>query len=141
MRIPNFIIVIVFIVCISSCDKSVDPNGDLEKLNCDSLKIGIINMDSRIVKSEVNKLVTDLKPKVTANDRFGHKENLSILISRLNTQCISINAELICYDCIETNPPQSEILVATDSVGSPIKRVIDIFTPTDSNLSCVRIHE
>ena len=141
MRITNFIIILVFIVCVSSCDKAVDPDGDLEKINCDSLKTGIINMDSRIVKSEVNKLVTDLKPTVTASDRFGHKENLSILISRLNTQCISIDAELICYACIESNPPQSEILVVTDSVGFPIKRVIDIFTPADSNLSCVRIHE
>ena len=86
------------------------------------------------------KLVTDLKPKVTANDRFGHKENLSILINRLNTQCTSINAELICYACIYTNPPQSEILVSTDSIGVTIKRIMDISTPEDAVLSCVRIH-
>ena len=134
-------LILSVIICILSCDKVIDPDSDLEKIDCDSLKIGIINMDSRIVKSEINKLVTDLKPKVTASDKFGHKENLSILISRLNTQCISIKAELICYACIETNPPQSEILVATDSIGVLIQRVIDILTPSDSNLYCLRIHE
>lgn len=140
MGFTNFIIILVFIICVSSCDIAVDPDGDLEKINCDSLKTGIINIDSRIVKTEVNKLVTDLKPNVTSNDRYGHKENVSVLMSRLKAQC-GIEAELICYACIETNPPQSEILVVTDSVGFPIKRVIDMWTSADSILSCVRIHE
>ena len=140
MGFTNFIIILVFIICVSSCDKAVDPDGDLEKINCDSLKTGIINIDSRIVKSEVNKLTIDLKPNVTSNDRFGHKENVSVLISRLKSQC-GIEAELICYACIETNPPQSEVLVNTDSSGIQIRRVIDFWTSADSNLSCVRIHE
>jgi len=140
MSIINLATTLFIIFCVSSCDKTVDPDGNFEKVNCDSLNAGIINTDSRIVKSEVNKLVTDLKPKVTANDRFGHKENLSILINRLNMQCTSITAELICYACIYTNPPQSEILVSTDSIGVTIKRIIDISTPEDAILSCVRIH-
>ena len=141
IRIINFIFILIFVFCISSCDKAVNNPDDLENIDCDNLKVGIINIDSRIVKSEINKLVTDLKPIKTTSDNIGHKENIKLLINRLNTQCNNINAELICYACIETNPPQSEILVTTDSVGIPINRVIDILTPADSNLNCVRIHE
>ncbi len=97
-------------------------------------------MDSDIVKSEINKLLTDLEPVKTDSDRIGHKQNLNLLIEQLNTQCDNITTELICYACIETNPPQSEILVATDSVGTEIHRVVDILTPDDDILYCLRIH-
>jgi len=140
MRIANFIVILFFITCVSSCDIAVDPDGDLKKINCDSLKTGIVNMDSRIVKYEVNKLVADLKTKRTSDDFIGQKENLAQLINRLVASCDDMNVGLICYACIETNPSQSEILIKTDSVGTPIKSVMDISTPTDSNLKCLGIH-
>ncbi len=97
-------------------------------------------MDSDIVKSEINKLVNDLEPEKTDSDHIGHKQNLDLLIKRLNTQCDNMTAEFICYACIETNPPQSEILVTTDSVGTAVKRVVDILTPDDDILYCVSVH-
>lgn len=139
IRIANFLIVLFLSVCIPSCDKIVDSTDD--NLDCDNLKMGIMNMDSEIVKLEINKLVAGLKPNKTVSDNIGQKENIELLINRLNTQCNDINSELICYACIKTNPPQSEILVRTDSVGIAINRVIDIFTPSDANLVCRGIHE
>lgn len=141
MNIKNYSLILFFVASISSCDKAVnDSNNDWEKIDCDNLKTGIINMDSDIVKSEINKLLTDLEPVKTDSDRIGHKQNLNLLIEQLNTQCDNITTELICYACIETNPPQSEILVATDSVGTVIHRVVDILTPDDDILYCLRIH-
>jgi len=139
VRIINILFVLFLCTSFSSCNNIVDPVD--YKLDCDKLKTGIININSEIVKLEVNKLVTDLEPNKTSSDNIGQKENINILINRLNSQCNDINAELKCYACIETNPPQSEILVTIDSVGTQIKRVIDIFTPSDSNLSCSGIHE
>lgn len=142
MNIRDCAFILLFVACISSCDKPVeDTDNDWENLDCGNLKTGIIDMDSEIVKSEVNKLVTDLEPVRTDSDPIGHKENLDLLIERLNTQCDNITAELICYACIETNPPQSEILVTTDSLGTGIDRVVDILTPDDDTLYCLRIHE
>jgi hypothetical protein len=63
------------------------------------------------------------------------------LVNRINSKCENISAELICYACIETYPPQSEILLTTDSVGASINRTIDILTPSKDKLSFVRIHK
>jgi hypothetical protein len=135
--ILNYIFIVLFSFCISHCDKSVNSDDKLENIDCDNLRTGIINMDAEDVKYEINKLMIDLEPNVTVNDEFGHRENISLLISRLNNQCININADLICYACIKTYPPQSEIFITADS----IKRIIDIITPANTNLSFVSIHE
>ena len=129
-------------ILVQSCDKVID-SADKEwgTLNCNNLKIGILNMDSDIVKFEINKLVKDLNPKVTTSDKFGQRENIDLLIERLNKQCNDIKTELICYACIYTYPPQSEILVTVDSARTSVKRVIDIMTPSNVNLSCVRVHQ
>jgi len=109
----------IFILCaniyVISCNIVVyDSNNDWEKVDCDNLKTGVINMDSGIVKSEINKFITELKPVVTNSDPFGHRRNLDILIERLNAHCDNMSAEIICYACIYTIPPQSEMLVTTD---------------------------
>jgi len=141
MNLRNYFFILFFTACISSCDKTVDgSDNNWKNLDCDNLKIGIINIDSDIVRSEINKLVTDLEPVKTDSDYIGHKQNLDLLIERLNTQCDNMTAELICYACIYTNPAQSEISVTTDSVGTVIDRVVDISTPDDDILYCVRIH-
>lgn len=142
MRIRNLEFILIFILCISSCRKILDnPVEVLATINCENLQVGIINMDSRIVKSEINKIATHLEPLKTESDGIGHRENIKALVDHLNSQCSNIKAELLCYACIKTLPPQSEILLTTDSAGVAIKRVIDILTPADSSLSCLRIHE
>ena len=136
-----FILFIVLCFFILSCQKDTDMlSVTWYNMDCDNLRMGIINRDNDIVKFEINKLTIDLHPKVTDNDRFGHAENLDLLINRLNIHCDNISSELICYACIETNPPQSEILVTTDSAGTMVNRVIDISTPDDDILSHVRMH-
>jgi len=133
----KFILILFIILFSSYCDESVNTN--LSVIDCENLKEGIINLNSDIVKSEIDKIAMDLKPN-KSNVDSAQIDNINILINRLNAQCKNINAELLCYSCIKTLPPQSEILVTTDSLGAEIKRVIDILTPSDSNLSCVSVH-
>ena len=141
MNIRNCVFILFFVAFISSCDKAVEDTGiEWKNIDCDNLKTGIVNTDSDIVKAEINKLVTDLEPVKTDSDPLGHKDNLALLIEQLNIQCDNITAELICYACIETFPLQSEILVTTDSLGTDINRIIDIFTPDDDALSMRIIH-
>ena len=134
-----FVFLVLLTVLTLSCDKMI--NHEIETIDCSNLQTGIIDMNSRIVCLEVNKLVNDLEPQISGSDPFGHKENLDELIERINVQCGEVTAELICYACIETNPPQSEILVTTDSSGTLIYRTLDISTPHDDILSCVRVHK
>ena len=141
-NLRNFIFILFLTVFFSSCDNAVEDTGiEWENIDCDNLKTGIVNTDSDIVKAEINKLVTDLVPTKTDSDFFGHKENLALLIEQLNIQCDNITAILLCYACIETNPPQSEILVTTDSLGTDISRIIDIITPDDDAVSMRIIHK
>ena len=134
-----YVLLIFFTVLTLSCDDLI--NHEIETIDCSNLQTGIIDMNSQIVCLEVNKLVKDLEPQISGSDRFGHKQNLDKLIERINTQCGEVTAELICYACIETNPPQSEILVTTDSSGTLIYRTLDINTPDDDILSCMRVHK
>jgi hypothetical protein len=138
-RLIILIYTIFLFILTFACNKIVEPTNN--NLNCNNLKNGIINMNSETVRFEVDKLLNDLKPNITETDKIGQNENINILINRLNNNCKNITSELICYACIKTYPPQSEILVTTDSSGIKIKRIIDISTPSDSNLYLQGIHE
>ena len=130
-----FFILIIFNGC-----STPNENDILLELHCHNLQEGIINTDSEIVGEEINKILSDLDPKNKPDDTIGHKENFEILISRINSKCENINAELLCYACIKTLPPQTEIILATDSSGVLIFRTIDISTPENGVLRFIRIH-
>jgi hypothetical protein len=136
LRLKILWMVIIIIASVPmSCEKT---NNSI--INCTNLKNAILNQDESAIKSEVSILTLDLKPNPTIDDEWGHLENLELLIDRLN-QCNEINAELFCYCCIYTYPPQSEILVKTNSNGQQIQKIFDILTPKDSILVYLRMHD
>ena len=134
------ILIIVIFICshLSSCKKILDSN--YYQVDSENLQRGIITYNSEIVCTEITKLLLDLKAKPSTEDKFGHAENLNRLIDRINNNCDNVAAELLCYACIETLPPQSELKLSTDSSGVEIARVLDISTSEVDILSCVRIH-
>ena len=85
-------------------------------------------------------MTIDLFPEATNNDAIGQSENMNLLIQRLNSQCATMEATLLCYACIKTLPAQSEIRVLLDSLEFTVERVLDISTPDDEILNFVRIH-
>lgn len=140
-HIKKYTLYPILLICILSCQKVYDILvTDFNNLDCENLKTGIINRDIDIVKSEIHKITVLLKPRVSESDQFGHKENLNILIEQLNIQCDSLSAELGCYACLYSLPPQSIIKISTDSSGTEIDRIIYIRTPEDDILSCSSIY-
>jgi NCAIR mutase (PurE)-related protein len=131
-----FILVIIILFSIS-CEQK--DNSSDTALNCENLKNGIINTDNSIVKSEISKLTTDLSPKTSADDQWGHAANFNTLITRIN-ECEQVTAVSVCYACIKTLPPISEILVKTDSAGVQVQRYLDFKTSDQSNLEIIAIH-
>ena len=119
---------LLFILCglinLLSCDKS----NEVKNIDCSILTEALLNIDDEKFKSEINKLMIDLKPIAQENDIMGHKENFKKLITRLNSQCGNIEINLICYSCIKTEPPQSEIDITIDSSGVEVSRIIHIWT-------------
>ncbi len=136
MKIIKYVL-ILFSVFSISCNNSTEPNY----FNSQNFSIGIINFNKELVATEVNKLLADLNPKTTSYDPTGNRENISTLVNRINSKCENISAELFCFACIETYPPQSEILLTADSIGVSVNRTIDILTPSKEKLSFVGIHK
>ena len=127
--------VILTILVTMSCEKT--NNFDI---NCKRLKKGILNQDESAIKSEISILTQDLSPNLTTDDEWGHIKNFELLIDRLN-QCGEINAELFCYCCIKTYPPQSEILIKINSNGQQIQKIFDILTSKDRILVYLGMHD
>ena len=99
-------------------------------IDCSRLNGGVINLNSIVVKPVIDELTGDLNAK----DGIGQKANLDILASRLNSHCSNLNATVICYACLYSNPPQSIIRVKADSAGVSVTRTILIMTPSDGTL-------
>ena len=134
----NIVMLLIFsaLLILTSCEE----DDKFENINCEVLTEALVNSNNENVKAEIDKLTVDLKPHVSDNDNFGHSQNLNTLIDRLNSQCKNIEASLICYACIYTLPPQSEIEVVVDSLGIEVVRIIDILTPDDEILSFHGMH-
>jgi NCAIR mutase (PurE)-related protein len=137
MKSYKILYLTIIILFSFSCEQK--DNSSETDLNCENVKGGIINTDNAIIKTEISKLTTDLNPKPTANDEWGHSANFTTLITRLNA-CNQITAVSVCYACIKTLPPISEILVKTDSAGVQVQRYLDLKTSAESNLEIIAIH-
>jgi len=123
---------------ISVCDDSV--RNEVIEVNCGNLKTGLIIKEQEKIGIEMDKLTENLPPDPTKNDPIGHSENLTIITQSIHS-CDELEAEIFCYACVETNPPQSEIMIQMDSAGVKIKRIIDISTPSDKILKFSGIHQ
>lgn len=134
-----FVIVFNFIL-ISCADSDNDDDEIIESPFCDSLVFAIKSLDVNHVRPILNNLVMDLEPVPSDSDAWGHKDNLDTLVNRLDNLCDNMTFSLMCYACIYTNPPQSEIVMQTDSANISIIRILDILTPSNDTLSLVNIH-
>ena len=140
MRSNKFKSKIVFFTLpffISVCDDSV--RNEVIEVNCGNLKTGLIIKDQEKIGIEMDKLTENLPPDPTKNDPIGHSENLTIITQSLHS-CDGLEAEISCYACVETYPPQSEITIQMNSSGTKIERIIDISTPSDKILKFSGIH-
>ncbi len=129
------LILLVGLIGILSCeDDKREPS-----LSCANLKSGLINNNQQMVGNEIDKLCVDLEAKVTETDEWGHKENMNTLVDRLNQDC-NVEAILLHYATIKTNPPQSEISISVTSNSNTITRVIDILNDEKSILKFSGMH-
>ena|SRR5258706_3453309 len=89
--------------------------------------------------NEVNTAITLFIVKLPSNNYS--RENLNALAAYLSGQC-SISAQVLCFDCIQTLPPQSEIRLSFTSPGTQTSRTIDIsHAPGDTKIKMLNMHE
>lgn len=126
---------------LSSCDNSVESKPSAwDKVNFENVKNGLINYQEDTVRFELNKVFSEMKPVINADDEFGHSYNFNLFIAEFKVRTTSMNMELLCYACIKTFPPQSELSVKINFGGGTLMRIIDVSTPEDSSLSMIGMH-
>jgi hypothetical protein len=134
--------VVLILLCSNSCKKE---NSHDFGLDCDKLRLGIYlaNRDSdaidSLLKVEMDKVTKDLTPKPTVADLNGQLANLYTLFTRLQT-CQDISYYITCYSCIQTAPPQTEVMVLIDSAGYQVRRTFDFYTWERDNLAFAGAH-
>ncbi len=128
------LLVVVSVILFSSC--AVDEEINFTSSLCEA----IATNDDRSLRTIIDDICDEYKPNVTVNDPGGHQINLQKVIEDINNTFDCAEASLVCYACIETYPPISEIRIETtvDSVYYFV--VLDILTPENSEMSFQDMH-
>ncbi len=110
------------------------------EMDCEQFKQGILAGSEDRVKAEIEKLCQDLLPAVTVSDEWGHRNNFIKLAQRISQQC-RVEANVDCYACIKTLPPQTEIVVSFMNNGVLVKKILDITTSSTNKLAFLKMHD
>jgi len=125
MFTSRFIIPITAIIFLSLCCRK----ANLTDKECRNFKEGIEAND----KDRVVKAVDHLLKKYS-------EENLNKFASSLSSEC-NINATVLCFGCIDTNPEQSEIAVIFTESSVVVRRILDVSYDNKNKMSIVAIHD
>lgn len=127
----TFLLIALFLLAVSCYKEYTSPDT-----NSPDFINALVNSNNEGIKAEMDRVLAGLKQAPSPSDNIGQMANIDIAVKRLNSY-IGISAEFVCYACIKTNPPQSEIkVVITDR---QITRILDI--STSEILSYVSVHE
>jgi hypothetical protein len=122
----SFLSLLLFACLIIACKKSSDTP------RCEELREKMTNNDKEGVRTIITRYINGLpSQKYTA-------QNLDNLVKAINRQC-GIRGEVRCFDCIETLPTQSEIVLRFSSPS--IEKVIDISYTSVNTMIFVNMHE
>jgi len=124
------VLLLISLLTYSCEDEPADPTSD-----CDRLIVGLANFDENDVEDEINFITEDFFPASSSVDTIGHEANLTAFTRRLRSTCANIEASVIGYATIQTNPPRSEVLLEVFTVDSTFERTLEINTPSDNVLS------
>jgi hypothetical protein len=130
----KFLLLLPLVILAFGCEKDASER-------CEGLRTAVKNDDIEGVKEIVNRLTADLTAQsATATDPDGHHNTYLTLIDRLNDEC-DINATGVCYACIDTYPPQSEIKLTILLGTHSVTRIIDLWPNQQGKFVCIGMHE
>ena len=102
---------------------------------CASLTAALIAMDETAVRNDIDGWLAAYE----ASNANGHEDNIAAWVQALRDEC-GFDATLTCISCIETLPPQSEVLIRLDSSGVTVDRTLDIFMPDTGSMTFRALH-
>lgn len=89
----------------------------VNSFDCSNLRTGIKSGKIDLVKNEINKICAGLSEPTV-------KEKLQKLAEIISSKC-NMSASVLCTECIETLPPQSEIKISFTIAGTQYSKAID----------------
>ena len=133
MRLHYKLIIMITLFGLIGCEKQ-------EINNPEDICEYIYNENNSLIQEEIARLTLDLLPKPSDDDKWGQSENLDILVERLNKyNCIV--ATKVCYACIYTLPPQSEVKLAVTYNREIITKIMDLLTDDEEPMKYLRLHD
>jgi hypothetical protein len=130
MRNKNILfIAMAGLLMLAACKKEKIGQAD-----CQRLQNGITTANKEEVKSVINKFISSL-PSQTYSE-----QNVNKLVSAIGQQC-GTGATVICFDCIETLPSQSEIRISYFGTGGPVEMTIDISYTVSNKMVFHNMHD
>lgn len=119
-------VLVLSVVLMTACKKHSSES-------CEKLKTAIATNNTQDVKGMIGQFIN----RLPSNDYTA--QNLNNLAASLS-QC-DISATVLCFDCIDTYPGQSEIRLSFTSSGSVIDKTIDVsHSPSDNKMKVVNMH-
>jgi len=114
---------------LAACKKEKIVTAD-----CQQLQNGITTDNIEEVKTIINKFISNLSSQTYT------EQNLNNLVNAIGQQC-SATATLLCFDCIQTLPSQTEIRISYPGTGGPVEKTIDITYNTSNKMIFNNLHD
>ena len=114
----KYLLVTFSLLAVLSCKKS---GAVMNSIDCDALIQAIASKNVMMVQQELGDLL---------NQAYSNA-NLEVLAADISSNC-DITATLECFDCIKTNPAQSE-MSASFVVGDPVRQFVLDLAPSATN--------
>jgi hypothetical protein len=116
-------LIIGFIAGVTACKK------ELNNSDCDGLRDGLLKNDVKLVTKNIGSLLSSYS-----------EGNLDLLANEITDRC-NIPATVDCFNCIETNPPQTEIIFSLVQQGGTVQKRLDISYTSNNKMVLLNVHD
>lgn len=110
---------------LASCKKQALDNS----CSCNDLKEGLLTNDTKRVAESLESILTSYS-----------ETNLQQLAVTITDRC-NIPAMMDCFNCIKTNPPQTEIVFSMVQAPGTIQKRMDISHTPDNKMEILNVHD
>jgi len=124
MKCLTSVLLLSFALFFSSCQRE-----EIRSADCYTLHNALIAKDA----NQINKAFNNLSLVYS-------RENLEKLAENVSGQC-EIRATVLCFECIKTYPPQTEMRFSFSHLGATVERIVDLSYTSERRIRVVNVHD